>query len=220
MGVAVQVQAEVADVVGRIVRLHLGAQHHLVDDLGVRAAAGLRQQGVEALGGGGLALGPLHADGGEEVRQREQLLLARRVVHAIEQGGLLLFQGFGRADIGLDHHLFDQLVRRQGLALLDRHHLALGVEADAALLGFDLQRRAGLAADLHGGVGGPQRAQDRLQQRAGLVVGLAVDGRLGLFVGQLGGRAHQAAHEPVVDLLAAAVELHAHRQAGAVLVLH
>ena len=40
VGVAVQVQPEVADVVGGIDRLHLGAQHDLVDDLGVRARRG------------------------------------------------------------------------------------------------------------------------------------------------------------------------------------
>jgi hypothetical protein len=66
VGVLGQVQAVVADVLGRVDRLHLGAQHHLVDDVGVRAAAGLVQQAVEALGARRLALGPGQAEGVEK----------------------------------------------------------------------------------------------------------------------------------------------------------
>ena len=141
-GVAVQVEPEMADVVGRIDRLHLRAQHHLVDDLGVRAAAGLAQQVVEAAGSGRLTLAPLDADGGEEVAEREQLLLTGRVVDAVDQRRLLLLQALGGADIGLDHHLLDQLVRCKPSPLLDGNHLAVRVQPDAALLRLDLQRRA------------------------------------------------------------------------------
>jgi hypothetical protein len=58
VGVALQVQAEVADVVRIVLGLHLGAQDHLVDDVGVRSLAGLFQQLVEPVGTRRLALGP------------------------------------------------------------------------------------------------------------------------------------------------------------------
>ena len=111
VGVAVEVQAEVSDVVRRIDRLHLGPQHDLVDDLGVRRLAGLVEQAVEAIGARRLALAPRDDERGEEVGQRLQLLRAGRVVDAVDQGGAELLQGLGGADVGLDHELFDQLVR-------------------------------------------------------------------------------------------------------------
>jgi hypothetical protein len=58
VGVFRQVQAEVADVLGVVLGLHLGAQDHLVDDGFVRPLAHLLQQPVEPLGLWGLALAP------------------------------------------------------------------------------------------------------------------------------------------------------------------
>ncbi len=215
MGVAVEVEAEVADVLGAVMGLHLGAQHHLVDDLAVWAAAHLLQEAVEAVGARRLALVPGHAQGGQEVAQVLQLLQAGGVVHPVDQRTALLLQGLGGADIGLHHHLLDQLVRLQRHARRDRSHLTLGVDDDAPLGAVDVQGRAAVAAQLHGAVGGPERIQDPVHQGAGGVVWLAVDGGLGLLVGQLGRRAHQAALEAVTQLAALFVEHHAHGQAGA-----
>ena len=64
-------------------------------------------------------------------------------------------------------------------------------------------------------IGGPQGLQDGLQQRAGHIVRLAVDRGLGLLVGELGGRTHQAADELVAALAPLGVEHHPHGQAGA-----
>ena len=140
-------------------------------------------------------------------------------MHPVDQRRLALFQRFGGADIGLHHHLLDQFVRLQRLARGDRDDLALGADDDAALSAFDLQRSAADAGGFHGGVGGPQRLQDRFQQGTGGIVRPSVDGGLGLFVGQLGGRAHQAALELVAALASRGVEHHPHGHAGARLAL-
>ncbi len=219
VGVAVQMQTEVADVLGAVDGLHLGAQDDFVDDLGVRSVAGLFQQLVEALGVRRLALVPGLADGVQEVGQVEDLLLAGRVVDAIDQRRVRLLQRLGGADVGLDHHLFDQAMGLQRLARLDAGDAAVGRHDDAALGAFDGQRAAALAALQHGAVGVPQRIEDGFHDRPGGVVQQAVDGGLRLFVGQLGVAAHQPARELVPGLAAVLVEDHAHGHAGAVLAL-
>ena len=219
VGVAVEVQAEMAHVPGRIDGLHLAAQDDLVDDLGVVAAAGLVQQLVEPYGRGRFALGPRLADGLEEVAEVEQLLLTGRVVDAVQQGCLLLLQRLCGADIGLDHHLLDQPVGLEADAGLDRDDLALVIHADAAFGAFDGQRTALQPTLQHGAVGVPERLEDGLHDRAGRIIRLAVDGGLGLFVAELGQRPHQAADELMSCFAAVLVEDHAHGHAGAVLAL-
>ncbi|MNI36929.1 hypothetical protein D3C73_909970 [compost metagenome] len=219
VGVAVEVQTEVADVLGAVDGLHLGAQDHFVDHLGVGTVARLVQQLVEAFGIGRLALVPGLADGVQEVGQVEDLLLAGRVVDAVDQRRADLLQRLGGADVGLDHHLFDQAVRFQRAARLDGGDAAVGGHDDAALGTFDGQGAAALAALQHGAIGVPQRIEDGLHDGAGRIVQQAVDGGLRLFVGQLGVGAHQAARELVSGLLAVPVENHPHGHAGAVLAL-
>ena len=217
VGVFRQVQPEVADVLGIVLRLHLAAQDHLVDDIGVRPLTGVVQQLVEAVGVGRLALAPGDVQRLQEVGQGLHLLGAGRVVDAVDQRRTLLLQRLGGRDVGLDHHLLDQPVRLQRGAFGDRGDLALGADDDAALVALDGQGRAGVAAFQHKPVGGPQRLEHAVDQRAGLVVRRAVDGRLGLFVAELGRRAHQAADEAVAGLPAVAVEDHPHGHGGPVL---
>ena len=217
MGVAVQVQPEVADIVGAVDGLHLGAQHHLVDDLGVWRVAHLLQQPVEALGARRLAHAPAHVEGGEKVGEVLQLLLAGRLVHPVDQRRAALLQRLGGRRVGLDHHFLDQLVGVEELARGDRGDAAVRADDDAPLGTFDLQRRSLVPPDLERPVGGPEGAQDGLEQRTGHIVRQPIDGRLGLFVGEFGGGAHQAAHEAVRQLAALGVEHHAHGDAGAVL---
>jgi len=127
---------------------------------------------------------------------------------AEQQRGLAVLQLLRRGDVGLDHALLDQLV---GVEAFGRHHpldQAMGVEHQAALRQVKLQRFAGVAALQQDGIGGPQRLQHALEQRLGLVVGMAVDGGLRLLVGQLGGGAHDDALEAVLGLPARLVEAH------------
>ncbi|MDF1793717.1 MAG: gamma-glutamyl-gamma-aminobutyrate hydrolase family protein, partial [Thalassobaculaceae bacterium] len=53
----------------------------------------------------------------------------------------VLFQRLGGADIGLDHHLLDQLVSLEGLALFNGDDMAVGADADAPLIALDGEGR-------------------------------------------------------------------------------
>ena len=140
-------------------------------------------------------------------------------MHAIEQGRTLLFQRFGRRNVGGDHHFFDQAVGRQALRYPDILDHPLLIENNLALGQVELERAAPVAGGGHGVVGGKERAQDGLEQRAGLVIGLAVNGGLGLLIAELGRRAHQYAVEAVAALASIGTKHHAHGERRARLAL-
>ncbi len=183
------------------------------------SAAGLSQQAIEAFGRRRLALGPVDADRTEEVGQGLDLLRRGGVVHAVDQGRAALLQGLGGRHVRLDHHLLDQPVGLERDAGRDGGDATILADDDPPLRAGDLQGRAGVAALLQAGVSLPERSQHPVHQGSGLVVGIAVDGGLGLIVGELGCRAHQAALEAVAGFPAGAVEHHPHRHAGPVLAL-
>lgn len=65
----------------------------------------------------------------------------------------------------------------------DPIHCAIGFKDDLALRHVQFQWLAPVTATLQDRIGGPEWLQDRLQQRSGLVVRLAVNGGLRLLVG-------------------------------------
>ena len=78
---------------------------------------------------------------------------------------------------------------------LDADGPAVRVEDDLALGQLELDRAAAVAGLEQALVGGVERLDDRLEQRAGALVGLAVRGRLHLGVGEPRAAAHEAAAE-------------------------
>ncbi len=162
-----------------------------------------------------LALGQRHAEALDGLAQRLQLLGAGLLVDAVEQAHLLRLQRLGGGDIGEDHEVLDHPVRIQPVAEGDRQHLALVRQDDPPLGQVEVQRLALVAGQRGRPPCGPERTQDRLEQGAGGLVGLAVDGGLHLAVGQRAGRAHQGADETVAPLRTMGVEHHAHGDAGA-----
>ena len=121
----------------------------------MRAFTGLGQQAVEALGARRFAFGPGHLQGAEKVGQVLHLLHTGRVVHAIDQRRAPLLERLGSADIGLDHHFFDQLMRLERFARLDGCDLAVLTDDDLPLQAVDIQRLAGIPADQHAAVRRP-----------------------------------------------------------------
>ena len=113
MGVAAQVEAEMAKVLRRIFGLRLAAQHDLVDQPLDLAAFDLGEDAVEAVGLEHAALGQRNVDGRQKFAQRVELFLGRLVVHAIDQRHARALAAFGGGDIGQNHELFDQPVRFQ-----------------------------------------------------------------------------------------------------------
>ena len=96
-----------------------------------------------------------HAERGEELAQG--FLLGERgcIVNAVDQRLALLLQRFGGADIRLDHHLFDKLVRIEPLRHENPIDGAVRLQQDLALRHIELKRLATVTARLHDGIGGP-----------------------------------------------------------------
>ena len=180
-----QRQAEVAVIRHRVFGLRLGAQHHLVHQaLDVGAAHG-PEHAVEVGGAELVGLGQLEVERGEEIAQRHHALGRGGVVDAIEEERALKLAGLGRRHVGEDHELLDQLMGVEAPRRDDAVERAVGLEHELALGDVEGQRLAGIASLRCRSVGGPQRSQHALDQRAGGVVGMAVDRGLRLGVVQL-----------------------------------
>ena len=95
-----------------------------------------------------LAFRQLDADGAQELDQIVELLGARRIVGAIEQGRMRLFKRFRGGDIGEDHELLDQPMRVEPLRPPHVLEPALGIENKLALRQIEVERIASLAFDL------------------------------------------------------------------------
>ena len=212
MGVAAQVEAEMAVVLVAVFGLRLGAQHHLVDQSLDRLAAHAAEDAVEMRRAHALALGQLDADGAQELDQVVELLDARRVMGAIDQRRMRGFERLGGGDIGEDHELLDQPVRFEPLRPAHVLEASLGVEDELALGQIEIERIAPLALDLDHRMGGVERLQHAVEQRRRRLVRPPVDRRLRLLVGELGGRAHHDAMERVRALAPVGAEDHAHRE--------
>ena len=153
--VAWQREPEVAKRLGRVARLHLGAQH-LLHDLGARVMiADARENMVEGRGLDHLAKRELDLESGEIVLEHDQFLAARDLVDAVHDRRLLAFQGLGRGDVGGDHIILDQPVRVQSLARGDREDATRLVKHDAALGEVEFERLAPVAGGEQGGPAGP-----------------------------------------------------------------
>ena len=113
VGVAAQVEAEMAEILRRIFGLRLAAQHDLVDQPLDLAAFDLGKNAIEAVGFQHAALGQRDVDRRQKFAQRIEFFLGRLVVHAIDQRHARALASFGGGDIGQNHELFDQPVRFQ-----------------------------------------------------------------------------------------------------------
>ena len=91
----------------------------------------------------------------QELAQRFLLGERGRVVDAVDQPLALRLQRLGRCDIGLDHELFDELVRVEPVGHDDAVDRAVGLEQDLALGQVELERLARVAAALQHLIGGP-----------------------------------------------------------------
>ena len=157
-----------AERLGAVARLHLGAQH-LLHDLGPRVVlADALEDAVEGRRLDHLAERELDVEGGEIILERDQFLAARRLVDAVHHRRLLLLQRLGRGDVGGDHIILDQPVRVEPLARRDRQDAALLVEHHAALGEVELERLALVARGEQGAPAVPQRLERGFSTSCGL----------------------------------------------------
>ena len=138
--VAAQVEAEMAEILRRIFRLRLAAQHDFVDQPFDVAALYARQDAIERIRPQRAALGQRNVERRQKLPQRIDLFRRRLVVHAIDQRDARALAGFGGGHVGEDHELLDQPVRFQPLR--DDHAIdrAVGFEHDLALGNFEIER--------------------------------------------------------------------------------
>ena len=136
---------------------------------------------------------------------------------AEDQGLSAFLKCFGCCNICLDHEFLDQAVRIE--AIRDDHPVNLAVrrQEDLAFGQVKVQRLAPVTSALEDCIGLPQRLEHGFQNRPGLVVRLAIDGGLRLWIGNFRGALHHDAMEPVCRLAAFPVKRHAHRKGRAVL---
>ena len=87
MGVVVEGQTVVPDVMGRVLRLHHGTQGHGLDELLLALAGGLVHEGVQRARDGALRAGGLQlvAEGRNDLAQVLQLLRIGLVVDAVDE---------------------------------------------------------------------------------------------------------------------------------------
>ena len=146
-----------AEPLGRVARLHLGAEQLLHDLLAPVAVADPLDDPVEGSGLDHLAQRELDSEGLEIILERDQLLAARRLVDAVHDRRLLRFERARGGDVGGDHVILDQPVRVEPVARGDRHDPPLLVEHHPALGQIELERIALL----------PRRKQARQQAHSG-----------------------------------------------------
>ena len=219
MGIAAQVEAEVAGVLHVVLCLRLRAQHHLVDELRVCLALGAGEDVVEVGGAQHAGFRQPQIEGSKEIGEGQQFLFRRLGVHPVDHRAALALQRLGGGDVRLDHHLLDESVGGEALGHHDALDEALLVEEDFPLWQIEVEGGAALARFGKLGICPPERPQGNVQERLRLAVRAPVDGCLCLLVGELCGRAHDGAGEDVAPFLAPGVERHAHREAWTVLAL-
>ena len=137
----------------------------------------------------------------------------------IDQRLLLAFQRLGGRYIGLDHELLDQPV---GVEAVGNHHAvdrSVRFQQDFSLRQVEFERIARVASALEYGIAVPQRLQNAVENRRGLLVGLPVDRRLRLRIGELGRRAHDYSMKRMAEFAPLGRENHLHSEGRAVLAL-
>ena len=140
MCITLQVQTEMADIVGLVDGLRLGAQHDVVHHLFMRGAFGMREDAVEHRGLHHLSLGERDADGLQIIGEGVKLFLAGLFMDTIDQGLARLLKRFRSRDVRHDHEFFDQAHGFEALLKRNRLNFPIAADDDAALRQIQIKR--------------------------------------------------------------------------------
>src|SRR6476659_7617834 len=132
-------------------------------------------------------LGEGNVERGEKFAQRLDILNRRLVVKEKDEGRPRAFKRFCRSDVRQDHELLDQTVRFQSFGGDYAIDGAICLQQDFAFRQIEIERLTLAACKFENFVGRIKRLKDRLDQRAGIIVGAPIDRHLRLHVGKLGG---------------------------------
>ena len=137
-----QVQPEVPEIIGRIDGLALAAQNDFGNLVMAVCLARDRQKAVETGRGNLFAHRPVEVERFEKSRETVNFLVRRLFVNAIDEFVTLGFQSFCRADVGLNHHLFNEHVRIKAISHPHAEHFAVWRQFDFAFRNIEIERRA------------------------------------------------------------------------------
>ncbi len=217
VGVGLESQPEVAAVVRGVDGLLHRAQQHLVDLRRVRALLGGGGKLLKIFGLRLLRQGLRHAQRLEVLAQGFELFGRGALVHPVQPPLLALGDELGRAHIGRQHGLFDQLVRLVAHARHDAFDAPAFVANDLRLDGLEIHRTTALARRQQRPINLVQVQQVRHQGGALLRLRAAgaLQNRRHFGVGQAGVAEHHGREELVGVHLALGVDEHVAHQAQA-----
>ncbi len=157
VGIGGECQAEVAEILRRIIGLGHRAQNGHVDQLAIVGVLGLGQKAVEMGCFQHLPFGQHHARGLRDFTKCIEFFRRGFLVHPEQKGRAFCDQRLGGGDVGEDHEFFDQPVGIQTILVGDRFDGAVVVQFDTALGQVEIQRFAGGAGLCQRGVSGIKR---------------------------------------------------------------
>ena len=195
VGIALQRQPEVADVLGVVLGLALGAQHHGAHQFAVGCVGCSLQDAVQHGGGHGLGLTQIDVQRLKKLTQGLELFRRGWRVNTEYERAFSLFQRFGGCDVGLDHEFLDQAVRLKALAYADRLYATVFAKFDATLGKVEIEWASPVASLAHGAIAGEQWLQRDILQRFRFFVRPLIESILGLSIGEACGRPHERALE-------------------------
>ena len=223
VGVLVDDQAEVADVLGGVEGLGHHPQDAVVDDELVLGAPGLVENVLQGhLGDALFQLGDVKADLRHALLKDLHLVRRGLVVDTEEEGQLVLDAEGGRGGIGQQHKLLNHIFAETAVPGQNIHRHTVLVEDDLRLAALQVQAASGVpvadelfieGAHLH------QCGQHPVVLFADGLVGAAVKEGVDLAVYALDRRTDQRLFKAVGDQAALVVQLHQRRKGQAVLPL-
>ncbi|MND59648.1 hypothetical protein D3C80_508500 [compost metagenome] len=216
MRVFVQIQTKMADIVRAVDRLTLCAQHNLIDQFLMISTFNSFENTIELARSEFSTLCEVHIKRAEKLTQAFLLCECRRIVNTEDQRLATCFKHFSRGHIGLNHELFDELMRIKPFRHDDLIDLAVRCQQNFLFWKVQLERFTGIATTLQCCIGVPQRLENGIEYRCGLIVGRTVNRCLCLRIGQFCSRTHQNAVELVRLLVTVGIEHHTHCKCRAI----
>ena len=199
MGVRLVGQTKVAFVLGLVLGLAHGAQHHCLDHVAIRALQNLFAQVLEdiRLWRRPFRPGDTQAQPTQELLQLTQALFLGRLVVPVKRRHTGLFQQFGRTDVGGQHGLLDHDMRHIALHRHDGFDLLVLVVNNTGVIAIEIDGTALCTTTAQGQehfVERPDHVQGLIVQAGHGVLGQfglrLFDDRANLVVGQTVPRAH------------------------------
>ena len=203
MGIGPERQTEMTLVDGRVIGLGLGPQN-LLHDLGLEIGiANTRDKAIEHFRRDHLPQCEWYLECFEKVLESHELFACRRLMDAVHHRGLLGLQRLGRGDVCRNHEILDQPVSIEPFPHGNIGNLPGLIKLHAAFWQIEFKRLALISCLRQQGPAIPEWPKRRVVQR----MFPAIDRRLCLLIGQIGGDPDDGAGETEPGHLALGINL-------------